>query len=120
MTRAKFEELNYDLFKNTLGLINTALEYSVLKKNQIDEIVLVGGSTIILKVRYLVKEFFNGKEPKTLINPDEVVTFRAAVQGVIICGDISEEYESLVIIDATPLTPDIKIVDGVMTKIITK
>ena len=120
LTRAKFEELNADLFKNTMGPVGVALEDSGLKKNQIDEIVLVGGSTRIPKVRQLVKEFFNGKEPNTGINPDEAVAFGAAVQGGIICGDTSEETESLVIIDATPLTLGIETVGGVMTKIIPK
>jgi heat shock protein 5 len=120
LTRAKFEELNADLFKNTMGPVNSALEDSGFKKNQIDEIVLVGGSTRIPKIRQLVKDFFNGKEPNTGINPDEAVAFGAAVQGGIICGDTSEETESLVIIDATPLTLGIETVGGVMTKIIPK
>ncbi len=120
LTRAKFEELNADLFKNTMGPVNQALEDSGFKKNQIDEIVLVGGSTRIPKIRQLVKDFFNGKEPNTGINPDEAVAFGAAVQGGIICGDTSEETESLVIIDATPLTLGIETVGGVMTKIIPK
>lgn len=100
--------------------VNIALEDSGLKKSQIDEIVLVGGSTRIPKIRALVKEFFNNKEPNTGINPDEAVAFGAAVQGGIICGDTSEETESLVIIDATPLTLGIETVGGVMTKIIPK
>lgn len=120
LTRAKFEELNADLFKKTMDPVNIALEDSGLKKSQIDEIVLVGGSTRIPKIRSLVKEFFNGKEPNTGINPDEAVAFGAAVQGGIICGDTSEETESLVIIDATPLTLGIETVGGVMTKIIPK
>ena len=120
LTRARFEELNSDLFKNTLGPVQTALDDSGLKKNQIDEIVLVGGSTRIPKIRQLVKDFFNGKEPNTGINPDEAVAFGAAVQGGIICGEESKETEGLVIIDATPLTLGIETVGGVMTKIIPK
>ncbi len=120
LTRAKFEELNSDLFKNTMKPVEAALEDSGLKKKDIDEIVLVGGSTRIPKIRQLVKEFFNGKEPNTGINPDEAVAFGAAVQGGIICGDTSEETESLVIIDATPLTLGIETVGGVMSKIIPK
>jgi heat shock protein 5 len=120
LTRARFEELNSDLFKNTLGPVQTALDDSGLKKNQIDEIVLVGGSTRIPKIRQLVKDFFNGKEPNTGINPDEAVAFGAAVQGGIICGEESKDTEGLVIIDATPLTLGIETVGGVMTKIIPK
>ena len=72
LTRARFEELNADLFKNTLGPVKQALEDSGLKKSQVDEIVLVGGSTRIPKVQQLIKEFFKGKEPNRGINPDEV------------------------------------------------
>jgi endoplasmic reticulum chaperone BiP len=100
--------------------VEAALEDSGLTKAQIDEIVLVGGSTRIPKIRQLVKDHFNGKEPNTGINPDEAVAFGAAVQGGIICGDTSEETESLVIIDATPLTLGIETVGGVMSKIIPK
>lgn len=89
LTRARFEELNSDLFKKTLGPVQTALEDSGFKKNEIDEIVLVGGSTRIPKVRQLVKDFFNGKEPNTGINPDEAIAYGAAVQGGIICGEES-------------------------------
>lgn len=78
LTRAKFEELNADLFKKTIGPVQTAMEDSGLKKTDIDEVVLVGGSTRIPKVRALVKEFF-GKEFNTGVNPDEAVAFGAAV-----------------------------------------
>ena len=120
LTRARFEELNNDLFKNTMKPVETALDESGFKKSQIDEIVLVGGSTRIPKVRQLVKDFFNGKEPNTGINPDEAVAYGAAVQGGIICGEESKDTEGLVIIDATPLTLGIETVGGVMTKIIPK
>jgi len=80
--------------------------------------VLVGGSSRIPKIRALVKDFFNGKEPNTGINPDEAVAYGAAVQGGIICGEETEN--ELVIIDATPLTLGIETVGGVMTKIIPK
>ena len=100
--------------------VETALDESGFKKSQIDEIVLVGGSTRIPKVRQLVKDFFNGKEPNTGINPDEAVAYGAAVQGGIICGEESKDTEGLVIIDATPLTLGIETVGGVMTKIIPK
>lgn len=115
LTRARFEELNNDLFKKTLGPVQTALEDSGFKKNQIDEIVLVGGSTRIPKIRQLVKDFFNGKEPNTGINPDEAVAYGAAVQGGVICG---EDANDIVIIDATPLSLGIETVGGVMSVII--
>merc|ERR1712028_191078 len=73
LTRARFEEINNDLFKNTLGPVKQVLEDSGLKKNQVDEVVLVGGSTRIPKVQQLMKDFFNGKEPNRGINPDEAV-----------------------------------------------
>lgn len=95
------------------------MEDSGFKKNQIDEIVLVGGSSRIPKVRALIKEFFNGKEPNTGINPDEAVAYGAAVQGGIICGEENGAGD-IVVIDATPLTLGIETVGGVMTKIIPK
>merc|ERR1712050_471875 len=87
LTRARFEEINNDLFKNTLGPVKQVLEDSGLKKNQIDEIVLVGGSTRIPKVQQLIKDFFNGKEPNRGINPDEAVAYGAAVQAGILSGE---------------------------------
>jgi heat shock protein 5 len=80
LTRAKFEELNNDLFKKTLIPVQAALDDAKLKKNEIDEIVLVGGSTRIPKVQQLLKDFFNGKEPNKGVNPDEAVAYGAAVQ----------------------------------------
>jgi heat shock protein 5 len=91
-----------------------------LKKNQIDEIVLVGGSSRIPKIRQIVKEFFDGKDPNTGINPDEAVCTGAAIQGGLMCGETSEETEGLIVIDATPLSLGIEIVGGVMSKIIPK
>merc|ERR1712166_1607002 len=84
---ALFEEINNDLFKNTLGPVKQVLEDSGLKKNQIDEVVLVGGSTRIPKIQQLMKDFFNGKEPNRGINPDEAVAYGAAVQAGILSGE---------------------------------
>merc|ERR1712137_1299678 len=81
LTRARFEELNNDLFRKTLKPVNQVLKDSGLKKTEVDEIVLVGGSTRIPKIQQLIKDFFNGKEPNRGINPDEAVAYGAAVQG---------------------------------------
>merc|ERR1711985_55346 len=104
LTRARFEEINNDLFKNTLGPVKQVLDDSGLKKNQIDEIVLVGGSTRIPKIQALIKDFFNGKEPNKGINPDEAVAYGAAVQGGILSGDAAEETKDLLLLDVTPLS----------------
>ena len=76
LTRAKFEELNMDLFRSTMKPVQKVLEDADMNKKDVDEIVLVGGSTRIPKVQQLVKEFFNGKEPSRGINPDEAVSFK--------------------------------------------
>jgi heat shock protein 5 len=116
LTRAKFEELNGDLFKKTLGPVQIALDDAGMKKTEINEIVLVGGSTRIPKVQQLIKDFFNVKEPNKGINPDEAVAYGAAVQGDVLCG--GENSGGIVIIDLTPLTLGIETVGGVMTKIV--
>ena len=118
VTRARFEELCADLFKKTLTPVQSVLDDSGFKKSEIDEIVLVGGSTRIPKVQSLIKDFFNGKEPNRGINPDEAVAYGAAVQGGILGGQASEETKDLLFIDVTPLTLCIETVGGVMTKII--
>jgi len=116
LTRAKFEELNNDLFKKTLKPVQQVLEDAKLKKNEIDEIVLVGGSTRIPKVQQLLKDFFNGKEPNRGINPDEAVAYGAAAQGGVLSGE--EEMAGIVLLDITPLTLGIETVGGVMTALI--
>jgi heat shock protein 5 len=116
LTRAKFEELNIDLFKKTLKPVQQTLDDAKLSKSDIDEVILVGGSTRIPKVQQLLKDFFNGKEPNRGINPDEAVAYGAAVQAGILSNE--EATEGIVLLDVTPLTLGIETVGGVMTSLI--
>jgi heat shock protein 5 len=116
ITRSKFEELNMALFKGTLEPVRKVLEDAKLKKSEVDEIVLVGGSTRIPKVQQLIKDFF-GREPNKGINPDEAVAYGAAVQAAVLTGE-SELGNKVVLIDVIPLSLGIETVGGVMTKLI--
>jgi heat shock protein 5 len=116
LTRAKFEELNMDLFKRTLKPVEQVLKDAKVKKADISDIVLVGGSTRIPKVQALLEEFFNGKKASKGINPDEAVAFGAAVQGGVLSGE--EGTGDVVLMDVNPLTMGIETTGGVMTKLI--
>jgi len=115
LTRAKFEELNNDLFKKTLKPVEQVLKDAKLKKSDIDDIVLVGGSTRIPKVQAMLEEFF-GKKASKGINPDEAVAYGAAVQGGVLSGE--EEAKEIVLMDVNPLTLGIETTGGVMTHLI--
>ncbi|XP_046996286.1 endoplasmic reticulum chaperone BiP-like [Schistocerca americana] len=116
LTRAKFEELNMDLFRSTMKPVQKVLEDAGMTKKEVHEIVLVGGSTRIPKVQQLVKEFFSGKEPSRGINPDEAVAYGAAVQAGVLSGE--QDTDAIVLLDVNPLTLGIETVGGVMTKLI--
>jgi len=116
LTRAKFEELNIDLFKGTIKPVEQVLKDAGLQKSDLHDIVLVGGSTRIPKVVQLLEDYFNGKKANKGINPDEAVAFGAAVQGGVLSGD--EGTENVLLLDVNPLTLGIETTGGVMTKLI--
>ncbi|WP_340105355.1 molecular chaperone DnaK [Rhodohalobacter sp. 8-1] len=113
ITRAKFEQLVDDLVKKTIKPCEKALKDAGLKKGEVDQVILVGGSTRIPKIQEVVKEFF-GKDPSKGVNPDEVVAVGAAIQGGVLTGDVDD----VVLLDVTPLTLGIETLGGVMTKLI--
>lgn len=113
ITRAKFEQLVDDLVKRTITPCEKALKDAGISKSEIDEVILVGGSTRIPKIQEVVRDFF-GKEPSKGVNPDEVVAVGAAIQGGVMSGDVDD----VVLLDVTPLTLGIETLGGVMTKLI--
>ena len=119
ITRARFEDLCMDYFKKCMDPCEKVLRDAKISKNQVDEVVLVGGSTRIPKVQSMLSEFFNGKEPCKSINPDEAVAFGATVQAAILSGaDKSEKLSELLLLDVTPLSLGLETAGGVMTTLI--
>ncbi|XP_014256536.1 major heat shock 70 kDa protein Ab-like [Cimex lectularius] len=118
VSRARFEELCSDLFRNTLQPVEKALQDAKLDKGAIHDVVLVGGSTRIPKIQSLLQNFFNGKTLNMSINPDEAVAYGAAVQAAILTGDQSSQIQDVLLVDVTPLSMGIETAGGVMAKII--
>ena len=118
MSRAKFENLCDNLFRSTLDTVEKVLRDAQVSKSDVDEIVLVGGSTRIPKIQSILSEYFNGKELCKSINPDEAVAYGAAVQAAILNGDSDDSINQVLLLDVAPLSLGIETAGGIMTKLI--
>jgi len=120
LTRARFEDLCADYFKACLIPVDKVLQDARMNKSEINEVVLVGGSTRIPKVQELVRQYFHGKEPNKSINPDEAVAYGAAVQAAILTGVTNEQTKNLLLVDVTPLSLGIETAGHVMATLIAR
>lgn len=118
ITRARFEELNMDLFEMCMEPVEKCLKDAQMEKSSVDDVILVGGSTRIPKVQQLLQDFFNGKELCKNINPDEAVAYGAAVQAAILNGEASPKIKNLLLFDVTPLSLGIGLIDDEMSILI--